>query len=431
MKDSRRNRGKISKRRRNNAILYPIYKACSWDLLSFYSVEFLFYTITKGISASQVLILTAIYMISKILFQIPAVAIADYIGKRKTIILGNILWSIYIIILIASKNIIWIAIANLFCAFGTDMKTITEGNLLYDSVATRGGDGIYTKIDSKGASGYYIIDTVLAVMAGYLFVVNNYIPMYICLGFIVLSIILSIKFRDIYEPKHETNNFKKFLKGYSNDIKRSFRFIKQSNRMRSYIIFAAIFYGLIKVISTYRSDLLINVGATAEQFSMIYAILNLIAAITVQFTKKIQNKLKNRTLTVISLAYVISVILIGVIAIGITNNIALPILIIFYIIMKVSDSQWWVTEFTYLRNFTKQEHRNRITFTYELILAISASIISILGSLILKYIEIKFAMILVGFIFLAAIILALDYMKTRIGLKPEKYKKEDIEFPVS
>ena len=201
--------------------------------------------------------------------------------------------------------------------------------------------------------------------------------------------------------------------------------------MRSYIIFAAIFYGLIKVISTYRSDLLINVGATAEQFSMIYAILNLIAAITVQFTKKIQNKLKNRTLTVISLAYVISVILIGVIAIGITNNIALPILIIFYIIMKVSDSQWWVTEFTYLRNFTKQEHRNRITFTYELILAISASIISILGSLILKYIEIKFAMILVGFIFLAAIILALDYMKTRIGLKPEKYKKEDIEFPVS
>ena len=38
---------KISKKRRINAMLYPVYKAFSWDLLCFYSVEFLFYTITK------------------------------------------------------------------------------------------------------------------------------------------------------------------------------------------------------------------------------------------------------------------------------------------------------------------------------------------------------------------------------------------------
>jgi len=118
--------------------LYPIYKACSWDFLCFYSIEFLFYTITKGILPSQILLLTSIYMIAKIIFQIPSVIIADYIGKRKTIILGNIFWMIYIIILILSKDILFIIIANLFYALGTDMKTLTEGNLLYDSVATRG-----------------------------------------------------------------------------------------------------------------------------------------------------------------------------------------------------------------------------------------------------------------------------------------------------
>ena len=54
--------------RRNNAKLYPIYKMFSWDLLFFYAVEFLFYTITKKITAPQVLIVSSIYLFLKIVF---------------------------------------------------------------------------------------------------------------------------------------------------------------------------------------------------------------------------------------------------------------------------------------------------------------------------------------------------------------------------
>ena len=139
----------------------------SWDLLCYYSIEFLFLTITKGLSASQVLMLTSVYIISKIIFQIPAVAISDYIGKRKSMILGNIFVALYLILLIYSPSVSWIIIAMLFCGLGYDLKTIAEGNLLYDSVSTKGGDGIYTKIDSKGSSAYYILDTILSIIAGY------------------------------------------------------------------------------------------------------------------------------------------------------------------------------------------------------------------------------------------------------------------------
>lgn len=41
------NNKELNKIRRKNAKLYPIYKMFSWDLLFFYSIEFLFYTITK------------------------------------------------------------------------------------------------------------------------------------------------------------------------------------------------------------------------------------------------------------------------------------------------------------------------------------------------------------------------------------------------
>jgi len=419
----------IRKKRRNNAILYPIYKMFSWDLLCFYSVEFLFYTITKGISASQILILTGLYMLSKILFQIPSVAISDYFGKKKAIILGNIMLIIYMLILIFAPNFIWIAIANIFCAFGYDLKLIAEGNLLYDSVATKGGDGIYTKIDSRGASAYYILDTALAIIAGYLFVINNYIPMYICLAFVIISTILSFRFKEIYKENNgNKERISEFIKGYSSNMGDVFIFIKKSNRMKSYLIFATVFYGLVKVVSTYKSDLLINMEVSEEQFSIIYAVLSLIAAVSVTFTRKIQRQFKNKTLTFLSLSYIISTILIGIIVIKLTNNIALPLILIFYIVTRICDSQWWVTEYTYLRNFTTPESRNKITFTYELITGIGASIISVVGAVILDYVSIKYAVLLIGLLFLAIMIVILDYMRKRFGLKPELYKKEDIEF---
>ena len=92
-------RNRLNKIRRNNAKLYPIYKMFSWDLLFFYSIEFLFYTITKKVTASEILIINGFYLLFRIIMQIPAVAITDFLGKRKSIILGNILLIIYMLIL--------------------------------------------------------------------------------------------------------------------------------------------------------------------------------------------------------------------------------------------------------------------------------------------------------------------------------------------
>ena len=128
---------KLSKIRRNNAKLYPIYKMFSWDLLFFYSIEFLFYTITKKVTASEILIINGFYLLFRIAMQIPAVALTDFLGKRKSIILGNILLIIYMLTLLCIPGAIGIIIADLIFSLGYDMKTISESNLLYDSVSTK------------------------------------------------------------------------------------------------------------------------------------------------------------------------------------------------------------------------------------------------------------------------------------------------------
>ena len=146
----RREKNRILKKsRRINAVIYPIYKVFAWDLLCYYSIEYLFFTITKRLTPSQVLVIAAIYIIAKVLFQIPAVIISEYLGKRKGIIIGNAMVVLHMVLLINSPNFLVIVLSQMISGLGYDIKAICDGNLLYDSVATKGGDGLYTKLETK------------------------------------------------------------------------------------------------------------------------------------------------------------------------------------------------------------------------------------------------------------------------------------------
>ena len=430
-RDTKEDKVEFRKNRRINAKLYPVYKMFSWDLLFYYSIEFLFLTITKKLTASEVLIICGLYLLFKIITQIPAVTITDFFGKRKSIILGNVLLVLHMLILIFLPGIYSVVLSNLVFALGYNLKTIAETNLLYDSVSTKGGEGIYSKLDARGGSWYYILDGIASLTAGYLFVINNYLPMFICLGFLVISTALSFKFKEIYpveKSDRAKNGLKSTLKEYSSDLKSSFKFILRSRRMKAYILFQMVFYSLITIIDTYNRDLLTDIGIPEEQFSMIFAVLTLIGGISLSLKRPIEKKFKNRTLTFISLMYIGACIFIGTIASLNTGKTIIPIILIMYAIQKVCTSIWYILEYKYLNNFTTENMRNKITFTYEFLGGIVASIFSILGGLLLDVITIENAFLIVGLFSLASMVVVLDYMRKRFGLKPEEYKKEDIEF---
>lgn len=423
------NKKEKRKERRKNAVLFPIYKVFAWDLLCYYSIEYLFLTITKGLSPSQVLIIAAIYIIAKVIFQIPAVIISEYLGKKNSIIIGNALVVVHLAFLINSPSFVVIIISQMISGLGYDIKAICDSNLLYDSVATRGGDGLYTKLEAMGGSGYYIVDAILSMTAGYFFVINNYIPMLICLACAVISLILSFGFEDIYEVNNKNKKkLGKFAKEYKSNMYASLKFIKKSRRMKAYLLFAVVFYAIISILDTYKFELLTDVGIGAEQFAIIIASLSLIASISVRFSKKVQQTFTNKTLTVISISYIVSWITIGTIALVFSNNIIIPFILILYLINKICDSQWYIVKGKYLKNFTTHETRERITFTFELAIAVTSGIAALIGAWMIEITDIRHAIILVALAGLALLVIVLDYMKTRFGLKPKEYRKEDIRF---
>ena len=120
------------------------------------------------------------------------------------------------------------------------------------------------KLKQKDGSWYYILDGIASLVAGYLFVFNNYLPIFIGLGFSIIATILALRFKDIYEVERKEKKFGilKKLNQYKNDLRISFKFIFRSKRMKAYLLFQIVIYSLITVIDIYGDDLLVNIRNT-------------------------------------------------------------------------------------------------------------------------------------------------------------------------
>ena len=197
--------------------------------------------------------------------------------------------------------------------------------------------------------------------------------------------------------------------------------------MRAFVLFQIAFYSIIYIFNIYHRDLLVNIGIPEEQFSIIFAVLTLIGGISLTLRKTLEKTFKNRTLSVISLSYIVACIIIGAITSLYTGYVIIPIILVLYVIQKICTSMWYILEFKYLKNFTHENMRVKITFAYEFIGASVVSIFSILGGLLLKRVNVQNSILIVGLVSFVCMIMVLGYMKTRFGLKPEEYKKEDIE----
>lgn len=415
-----------TKAKRQNAKIFPIYKMFSWDLLFFYSTQYLFYTNVKGITAGEILKLDAFFPLFIILMQLPATICADLLGRRKSLIVGNVIMILYIFLLMILPGVVGIFIANIIYAFGYSLRGIQATNILYDSTATKGGEGLYAKINGKGATGYYILDGIASLTAGYLFVVNGYLPMIICLAFTIIATIISTRFKDIYENKLEENEISNKIKEYRRDFKISIKNIITSKRLRALLIFMGIFNALITITGTYKGNTLTELQVKPETFSMINAIFTFIAGIATTFQDKIHKKFRNRSFTFLAMIFITSIILIGILLYMNIPNI-LPIILILLAIRSITMSNYYVLSERYAKNFSTPKTRTRISFATEFTTNIIEAIMVFFAGVLLDGTNIRFATLFIGLIFLIIFILILDYMRTRVGLKPEEYDKKDIE----
>lgn len=407
-----------------NIKLFPIYKMFSYDILFYYAISMLYLTMVKGLSNSQVLLMGSIFCIFNMVLQIPTTIITDKIGYKKSMIIGNILITLWGIIYIIAPSFIFLVFADFLCAIAFGLKGGSEFPYLFKILKIENMQSETTRIEGKGSALYFIFEAIACLISGLLFKTNPYLPIIFATLCALIATFISFKFNDLVKI-----NSGETTQNYFSDLKNGFKFIFNSSRLKSMLLFSGIFYAVLVVGAMFSKVFLVGLKVPSIYFGVIFASMNIIAALGSRLQRRLEKITKNKTLTYISLIFISSFILLGVAYLFNISNKHLIILgVIMFGIQAFLKGGYRIIIKNYLNNFTSSAIRTKIFSIYYAIEYLGASIALFIASKTLEITNVGLAFILFGIVFFILMLLCINTMKSRCGLKMEDYCEKDIKY---
>jgi len=415
----------LRRKRRNNRKLYPVYSSIGLDYMFYYGVKVLFLSQVKNITNAQIVLATSFFAFFSIITQIPINVIIHKLGKRKALILGNFLNALSMLLVIICPNFTFFIFEELISSIATSIKSIAEASILDLSIPKFNKKGeFYTKMKRNGYSKYCYMYAASTLLAGFLYNINPYIPIVLSMGVCILATIISTSFKEIKVKKDKAEE-----EPYIKQLSDSFKFIFKSNRLRALLISVGLIWGLICLYDTYQVILLKELKVPALQIGLILAAFQVIKGKISKYSGKVNTKFKNKTLTIMSFAIVLSFILAGTITLfKIDDLIMVEIIVLAGIIVAGIEGIYHIIKSKYLNNFANSKILSKLYSANTMFNNLLRMIIGFIGSLILSKFNIRYTMVIIGISFLFLVYMLYLYMKPKLGLKPEQYKKDDIKF---
>ena len=411
--------------RKHNLRLYPKYLMLGYDLLFFYGIRVMFLLDVKGITESQILLAATVYALSMIVMQVPATLLASKIGYKNTAIAGNIFNIIWAILMITFDGFAGLALSQFISGVAFALKFVSEPNLLSTSIPqapTYQRNEIFSRLDKKGFSRYCIFSAISTIISGFLYDINPYIPIFLCLICVIAATAISFNFYDIQEEES-----KESFKDYIKDLKKGYKFIKKSKRLRALLVMTGAVWGIIVLLDSYQLTLLQDIGATSVQVGFIFAMFELTRGLFSNTALDFNKKFKNRSLTNILLTFAIGFILAGIIAMSqLPFYTKLVIIVVILLIMGAANAIDQILAKKYVNNFASTKILPAIYSSKSICDNIFRTIITLLGSAIVGIYNIDIAMIVMGIFILILTLVLTVYSKDKLGLKPEEYTQKDI-----
>ena len=155
-------------------------------------VIFIFYTRYMGLSISQYLLCDSLLFVIMAICEIPSGVIADYIGRKKMLVISSFAICFGMVILLTIPNYIGaIIVAVIYGVFGALQSGVSQ-SILYETYESCNSIKQYEYTQSKASSVGFIISIVYAIISGYMVEYNLALPVLLDLAICILSILASV-----------------------------------------------------------------------------------------------------------------------------------------------------------------------------------------------------------------------------------------------
>ena len=210
-------------------------------------------------------------------------------------------------------------------------------------------------------------------------------------------------------------------------IRYAFRGIFRSKRLKSLLVFNGIFVAILRILQTLRNTILTEIGVEEQYFGVIFAILGIISGIATRNQGRIHSRFRNKTLAFLSIPTACSCLVIGLgLFFHLPIQIMYVIVTISFIIQYIAKGPYYVLIKRYFNNFTTSQKRVKIATANNIMENAIAAILVFVASYVLEVAPIYDSVVMIGCLAVGGVVLWLDHMRGRVGLKMEEYSKKEI-----
>lgn len=390
---------------RSSIKLYPTFYALSADLIFFVPIDTLFLTLVKGLNASQISAMTMIGLLICILSQKVIVKVTKRIGNANSIRLGALMLFISSVILTFGKSFISLVIYRIINELAFMFWNMTSILLRNDLIYLGKKEEYYT-VRNKAKVMYGITTMITALISGYLFNVNKYLPMYISLVIYFIIFIISFKFYEVQIKEDNNSEEIKKDKDKKIELTSTIFFVVLSN---------AIFYSIIKMgqnnsklFMQYDFQKVLSIEMVTYYITIIVFISRIARILGNMIFGKLYLKIKDKMSMVLTFLECMSFALL-ILGHFIEFNFILKVIIMssgFFLILAIRDSFQVYIEDTALK-ITKKDEQQKIMIDIEVYRKLGQLLLSGAFTLIL----IKYELIVIEFILLILSIIEITVNK--------------------
>lgn len=223
-----------------------------------------------------------------IALDIPSGALADLIGRKKTIIIGRVfLFSSAVLFTIMTTPLhAWIA--NILWAVGYTMQNGADSAFLYDTLKGDSREEEYKKIQGRIVGSRYIFIAFCSLLAGVLANIDLRLPLWVGLPFMLISLVAAFFFKEPIKTKSYSAREQLAI------LKEGFLSVFRSVEVRWMIGFAALLATTSKVWFFTYNPYFEFVELPLTQYGIIFFCLNAVAWLSSQYAYKIEHHLGER-----------------------------------------------------------------------------------------------------------------------------------------
>ncbi|MBU2639396.1 MAG: MFS transporter [Nanoarchaeota archaeon] len=255
-------------------------------------------------TATQIFALSAIAMASNLLFEIPSGYLSDKFGRKKTLILCGIAYTIGSVIYAFFSKFYLFVLAQIIFGIGGSLLSGTDTSLIYDSLTQVKKINLFKKIEGGSRFFIRIAASSASFLGGLLALITLRTPFYFAAIVPMIMIPLAFSMMEPKRKKRKTETNALF------DIGKISKFVFRHKKIMSITLYNALVCGIMLMIITSYYLYYNEIGFNATHISIIYGFFMIFSAFGAVSTHFLEKKIgKRNSFILLAFPFIIFILL--------------------------------------------------------------------------------------------------------------------------